>query len=174
MSNHDLFSPVSQAIVKLCGSKLEAEAPLYADYAELFVRSVSRFMDTTVTINTEEPFMPPDGHTHIVSQAILGDISLVTGIFAADSVFLELARRYSCEQLSEVDGLACDSVTEFINVLNGLFAVDLAKRDMEVDLDIPKITADEEPLGNKQLIVRIETNFGYFYMVMAVDEFILA
>ena len=166
--------PVKAAIEKLAGIELENELPLYADYADLFVRSLIRFMDTPAIINTAEPYLPPEGSTHIVSQALLGDINLVTGLYAADEIFIELARRYSCEQISTVDDLAKDSVTEFLNVLNGLFAVDLAKREMEVDLDAPKVAEDQEPFGNKQMVVRIETGFGEFFMVMAVDEFVLA
>ena len=65
---------------------------------------------------------PPN---HVVSQRMSGDVSMVGGILAEDKVFLELARRYSHEKLDSVDLLAIDCVGEFLNVMTGLFAVEL-------------------------------------------------
>lgn len=168
-------SVISEAIDILAPADLENEKALYGNYAEVFMRSLIRFLNTPALIDVNVPVIDGDCvKTHIVSQALVGDTELVAGIYAPDEVFLELACRYSQESLEKIDDLAKDSILEFINVMNGLFAVELANRQIEVDLDLPRLAANSEPFGNQQLTVRIDMGFGSFLLVMAGDEFIIS
>lgn len=165
--------PICEAVGKAAGAELENELPSYVAFTEVFMRSLVRFMDTPAVINVAEPFIFGGAESsHIVSQELVGDVSLVTGIYATDDVFIELAKRYSCEPLETVDGIAIDSLMEFINVLNGLYAVELSRNDQEADLEAPKWAENQEPLGNQQLVLRIDTGFGSFALIMAADEFV--
>lgn len=167
-------SPVKAALKNLEMEELENEMESYTDYAEMFIRLLSTFLDIPVVINLHEPFIDTAIPSHIVSQAMVGDVSFVAGIYASDDVFLELARRYSNESLTEINDMAVDSVTEFLNVLNGLYAVELAKEELDIDLDIPRTAEHQEPMGYQQLVVGIQTGFGLFLLVLAADEFICA
>jgi len=164
---------IRASVRRLAGNDLKTEAEAYGDFAEIFMRSFIRFMDTPAVIDNREPILGDKDQSHIVSQRLIGDLSMTTGILSADDVFIEMARRYSHEDINEVDELAADSLTEFLNVVNGLFAVDMARQDRDVDLEAPKIRANLLPVGNHQLMLRVHTAFGSFILVIASDEFVL-
>lgn len=167
-------SPVRQVVLdKAAKAELFMEADRYADFSELFVRSFKRFMQTPVIVKADEPITESAELSHIVSQRLLGDVTMVTGIHAQDDVFLEMARRFSGEDITEVDELTVDSLCEFLNVINGLFAVDVARQELEIDLDAPRVAENSYADGNLQLVLLIETGFGKFALVLAGDEFVL-
>ncbi len=164
---------IRASVRQVAGESLKVESVAYGDFAEIFIRSFIRFMDTPAVIDNREPLLGDQDQSHIVSQRLIGDISMTTGIVTADPMFIEMARRYSHEDITEIDELAADSLTEFLNVVNGLFAVDMARQDRDVDLEAPKIEANRLPVGNHQLLLRIHTAFGSFVLVIASDEFVL-
>ena len=94
------------------------------------------------------------------------------GLIAIDDVFLELAKRYSQEELPEIDELAVDSVEEFLNVVNGLFTIHLAKEKLTAELGLPKSGENVQPTGRDQLRLKVITAFGSFEAVLSADEFI--
>ena len=93
-------------------------------------------------------------------------------IILLQDVFVEMARRYSHEDLHSVDEMATDSLGEFLNVVNGLFAVDMARQDLEIDLGMPRVEENVLPTGNRQLLLHVCTAFGSFALVIAADEFV--
>ena len=168
-------SPIKEAVRRLVegNEELTAEAESYAEFTELFMRSFMRFMDTTAVVNFCEPEYEGMFASHIISQRLSGEISFVSGIYASDKVFVEMAQRYSREKIDDADELAEDSIAEFLNVVNGLFVVDLGKRDLDLDLEAPRIGKNKHPMGSRQLQLCIDTGFGSFELVMAADEFTL-
>lgn len=167
-------SPVKDAVRRLAADdSFEAERAVYADFTELFMRFFARFMDTPAVVNFCEPDIAADEGTRVVSQRLMGAVSFVSGVYAETPVFMEMAQRYGHELISEPDGLAEDCVVEFLNVVNGLFIVDLGKHDMDVDLDVPRIGVNQEPMGSGQLLLPIDTGFGSFALVLAQTEITL-
>ncbi len=168
-------SPIKEAVRRLASDneELAAELESYAEFTELFMRSFVRFMDTPAIINYCEPDYEGMFASHIVSQRLSGQISFVSGIYASDKIFVEIAKRYSREEIDDADEMAEDSISEFLNVVNGLFVVDLGKRDLDLDLEAPRIGQNKHPQGSKQLQLCIDTGFGSFTLVMAADEFSL-
>lgn len=170
-------SPIKEAVRQIAeqNEELAAEKEVYADFSELFMRSLMRFMDTPAVVS----FGDPDDEeamfaSHTVSQRLSGSVSFVSGIHAGDKVFVEMARRYSREEIEEADEMAEDSVAEFLNVVNGLFVVDLGKRDLDLDMEAPRIGRNTRPMGSRQLQLCIDTGFGPFSLVLAADEVTLA
>lgn len=161
-----------EAVVQCAGTDLEEEIEFYAEYVDVFMRSLIRFMDTPAVINKAEQPLENEEQMHFISQRLTGDLNLVAGILATDDVLVEMARRYSQEDVVEADELALDCVTEFLNVMNGLYIVSLAKRDLELDLELPRMAKNKRPLANKQLTLPVDTGFGLFYLLLAADEFL--
>ena len=168
-------SPIKEAVRRLASDneELAVELDSYAEFTELFMRSFMRFMDTPAVINYCEPEYEGMFASHIVSQRLSGQISFVSGIYANDRIFVEMARRYSREEIDDADEMAEDSISEFLNVVNGLFVVDLGKRDLDLDLEAPRIGQNKHPQGSKQLQLCVDTGFGSLTLVMAADEFTL-
>ncbi len=171
------INPVREAVRRIAeeNEDLAVEEETYADFTELFMRSLMRFMDTPAIIHTYVPEEEIDTvfASHIVSQRLSGSsgaVGFVSGIYAGDKVFVELARRYSHELINEADELAEDSVAEFLNVVNGLFVVDLGKKDYDLDLEAPRIGRNTRPMGSNQLQLGVDTGFGSFALVLAEDE----
>lgn len=164
--------PVRDAVRRVGRDLLETEVERYSDFVGLFLRSVIRFMDTPAAISYEAMALTDAARTVAVSQRLFGDLNLVTGLFAREDVFVEMARRYSHEDLHSVDEMATDSLGEFLNVVNGLFAVDMARQDLEIDLGMPRVEENVLPTGNRQLLLHVCTAFGSFALVIAADEFV--
>lgn len=96
---------------------------------------------------------------------------MTAGVMADDEVFLELGRRYSGEELTEIDELAIDCVAEFLNVLNGLYIVNLSHMDMDVDILEPRRAVNVLPEASRLAAFTVATEFGNFVLYMAEDEF---
>ena len=166
--------PLAEAIRRAAGGSLAEELPLYTEYAGVAVLSFKRFMKIACVIDPHaEPFAA-DLPRYIVSQAITGGVSIVAGLEAPEDVFLELARRYSHEDFSAPDALALDSLAEFLNVLNGFFAVRLGEREIELDLELPRtaraLNAKASP--SKLLRLHLDSPVGAFALLLAADEFL--
>lgn len=143
----------------------------YSEYGELFIDTMRDLVHTeAVVIGLDDS--EPVGTTYGVSQRITGATNIACGIIASEDVFLQIAARYSGEPLCIVDELAIDSVTEYINVVNGLFAVELASRELETELTIPLWKKNPRPDASDQLKIKIATAFGTFTLVLAIDEFL--
>lgn len=164
---------LNQAAMKdLNFESLEEEYMLYSEYTDMFLRAVSRFMHADAFINlSPDPFSGEEGKITI-SQRLNGDIDLITGIMAEESTILAMARKYSQEDIDEVDELAIDSVAEFLNVTNGLYIVNLSNRNLNVDLEPFHFARNVLPAGNKQIVIRIDIEEGSFDLILAADEII--
>jgi len=164
--------PVRTAVERAAGGAWGEELEMYSDYMELFLDSMNKFMHTEAVVSPVLAEASVEGEARASSQRIGGDVSLVTGLVASDPVFLELARRYSEEDLAEIDELAVDSLEEFLNVINGIFTIDLARKKVDAELGLPRSGENVQPHSSRQLCLRIYTAFGSFRVVLAVDEFI--
>lgn len=165
-------NPVVAAIQSVKIDEIGTDMEFYGEYVNAFFRSLLRFMDTNAVVVPEKTLFHNAEETYAVSQRLSGDLSLAAGIMAQENVFLEMARRYSHEDIPLMDDLAVDSIAEFLNVMNGLFAVNLSKRDMDVDLEMPRSACNVHPDGSHQLLLRVFTDFGSFVLILAMDEFL--
>lgn len=164
--------PVRTAVMRAAGSEYAAEINTYSDYVELFTDSLRDLMHTesvvsNAAVSTDEP-LP----SYAVSQHISGDFNLTIGLIASEKVYLELAERYSQEEMPQVNDLAIDSVEEFLNVVNGLFCIELANQKLEAELDIPHSAMNIHPCGSRQLRLRLYTSIGPFQTILSADEFL--
>ena len=142
---------------------------IYGGYVELFIRSLLRFVNTTSLIMPEQPVLDV-AQKHLISQKMVGESAFAVGILLAEDTLIEMARRYSEEEITEVDELAIDSVAEFLNVTNGLYIVNLSNQGIDMDLEPQKMGKDMMPVGNKQAVIDINTNFGLIQLILAADD----
>ena len=164
--------PVADAVKRIVHTYdgLNPVDEAYGKYAEMFVGALQRFMDTDAVVLTE-PAEPVFEDSLIVSQSMGGAISVSAAILTNEDSFLEMANRYSGERFENIDELAEDSLTEFVNVINGLFIVEQSGPDMDMDLDTPRIGRNSCPMASSLVAMRIATDFGSFVLYLAEDEF---
>lgn len=148
--DHSLSDEQFQAITKgdvelLLNQMLHLEAssdkPLLLDYITLFAKNIIRFVDEQLHMETLPTTNVLSGD-RIVYQKIHGDIELFTAIIAEETVFLDIASKYSQEALSSIDELAEASVSEFLNLHNGLVTVNLSNQGTELDMEPQQVVAN--------------------------------
>jgi CheY-specific phosphatase CheX len=146
-------------------SQEDKNVELYYDYVSLFLRAIVRFLDTSPLLisATHEQ----DSDRWFVSQSMTGDITLHSSFTAEDSVLLELARRYSGEEISEMNELAIDSTGEFLNVANGLFCINLSNMGLDLDLHPQTVIKGAAFGGESNYVVVIDTGFGRIDLIMS-------
>lgn len=164
--------PVRTAVLQAARDGYPEEIGFYSDYMELFMDSLRDLIGMEAVVSCEAELAREPEPAYAVSQNINGDFNLTIGIIASEPMYLEIARRYSGEELTTVDDMAVDSVEEFLNVINGLFCIEQANQKTDAELDIPHSGKDIHPCGSHQLCLRIYTAVGSFQAVLAADEFL--
>lgn len=102
----------------------------------LAIRNVIRFISTEVSFESleEVEFL---SFEHIATQAVKGDHSILLGFAGNDTSLLSIANPFAKEEFTEIDADSFDSVCEFINCINGLYASALSKENIEIDMEPP-------------------------------------
>ena len=106
---------------------------LHYDYVTLLLKNVVRFLNDQPLLSRPLPLSKqPEGW--IISQQAVGDHILSTALVLSDSSLVDLAARFSQEEITQVDDLAKDSVAEFLNLHNGVFLINMSDKGLEFDL----------------------------------------
>lgn len=102
----------------------------------LAIRNIIRFISTEVSFESleEVEFL---SFEHIATQAVKGDHSILLGFAGNDTSLLSIANPFAKEDFTDIDADSFDSVCEFINCINGLYASALSKENIEIDMEPP-------------------------------------
>lgn len=120
--------------------KDNAIPPTVKDYIALTARNLVRFIDTQVRMEQVEKVNEYTA-SFVASQELDGNYKVFTG-FCGDGVGLKhIADAYAKEVFETVDLDALDSVCEFLNCNNGLYATKLSYEDVELDM-LPPVMKD--------------------------------
>ena len=115
----------------------------------------------------------PAGPVSVQPNSVVswGDATVVT---AAAQPVISPAKTTDAQTVSVEDlkGDAVDALEEFLNVVNGLYIVELANRKIEPNLDFPLANEDVIPRGSHQLLLRVYTEAGDFILVLSTDAFL--
>ncbi len=94
-------------------------------------------------------------------QMIIGDLHLKFYISASNDGLLAIANSFSGETFTTVSEDALDSVGEFINCVNGLFATNMSYENLSVDMNSPEYSMEGPFISNEMLyVIPIHAN-GY-------------
>lgn len=139
-------------------------AELYYSYISLILRNMVRFLNDIPILAANVSF---DGKARgwVVRQNIVGEVDLVTALVADDAVLIELAARYSQEELNAVDELSKDSVAEFLNLANGLFCVNASDKGLDLNLE-PQTISHNEHLPVTGHVIPITLSFGKILLII--------
>lgn len=102
-------------------------------YLELFIRNLIRFIDDEVAL---EEASEADSYSfdYLVTQRIEGEGEFFNGFAATDAVLKKFASVYAGEELTEMDNLAADALSEFLNCQNGLFISQMFNAGTNMDM----------------------------------------
>jgi CheY-specific phosphatase CheX len=141
------------------------ETKAYAKYLSLFVKNMIRFIDDQVYIELAEKDANTQG-AWLVYQEIVGQSPLYTGMSLNEDVFLKIASVYAEEELTVVDELAMASVSEFLNLHNGIYLVNMSNWGVELNMKPQEIAANASVSG-ESFIVKVNTSKGSFHLILS-------
>lgn len=143
------------------------KAETYYSYIALFFRNIVRFLNDNPALIWPQPLELVCPEDWYVTQAIDGDVSFTTGLLMEESVLLEMASRFSGENLTEIDELTLDSVAEFLNVNNGVFSGVLSEAGTEVNLQPQQVSQTIDRGKENGYRIPIGLSFGRIDLLLS-------
>lgn len=137
----------------------------YVEYLMLFVRNIVRFIgDDFAFAGCAKN--PETKNAYLCSQDVTGAVSAYTAIGGDKDVFYALASRYAGEQVED-DEFAEACAGEFLNLQNGLFAVNVSNtRNTELDLT-PQVSEKDVTLNlDDGIQVSLAFSFGTLNVII--------
>ena len=135
ISDSDISNADEALAMKLISNFYKFDADIRSDYIRSYIsmlfKNLIRFIGYDFapleSVNSENIIR------NVVMQDISGGMNMSTMIYGDDSVMVELASRFSGEALDDYDEYTQACVSEFLNLHNGLFAVNISN-DKGVEL----------------------------------------
>lgn len=144
--------------------------PYITEIVGLVLRNITRFVSTNYYIEHIH-HVTQFKYKFIAGQKVTGDHNIYLA-FASDDQpdgICLLASRFARENITQIGDDVADAVGEFANTNNGIFASELSKKNVLIDMEPPFAYMDQEVEGNGYIIdLFIEGKKVSLYI--AVDE----
>lgn len=151
-SDSDIDALKSGDIDRIIPVFVDTDAPFYGDCISLTLRNVVRFINNNIVIQkaykTNEYSLGA-----LASQKMVGDHEVFVGFACKDKELLAIANPFAKEEFSDMDEDAFDSVCEFINCTNGLYASKLSHEDIHIDMTPPLFYTGKKIVSQGDIIV---------------------
>lgn len=131
---------------------MKAEDPRYASLIGLTLRNIVRFVTSYIRME-KGSFVSSLNAKYIAYQHTTGDYDGFLGFVCNDDGILTLADGYAKEKFETVDEDALDSVCEFTNCVNGLYATELSYQNISIDMLPPEFLFDGTIEGEGEFFV---------------------
>lgn len=130
----------------------------YIEYLMLFIRNAVRFIgdDFAFAGCTKNP---ETKNAYLCSQDITGAVSAYTAIGGDKNAFYTLASRYAGEQVDD-DEFAEACAGEFLNLQNGLFAVNVSNTQ-SIELDLTPQVSEKDVTLNLDDGIQVSLAFSF-------------
>ncbi len=120
---------------------VEAPDNRYLGLIGLALRNIIRFVSSYLRIE-EGSFVSSVKARYLAYQHTIGDYEGFLGFCSDDDGILAIAEGYAKESFGTVDEDALDSVGEFTNCVNGLYAAELSYQNVHLDMKPPELLFD--------------------------------
>lgn len=112
------------------------EDTILKDCISLAIRNIIRFINNEIMLKKAYK-VNTYSFGSLAFQQMVGDHSIFVGFAGKDKELLTIAGPFAKETFTEMDEDAFDSVCEFINCTNGLYASKLSQEDVHIDMTPP-------------------------------------
>lgn len=110
------------------------DAALYTEYVSLLFKNMVRFVGDDF-IPLKSIIFEEFECRNFTYQTIEGEFNVYTALECDDNTLIEFASRFSQEEYRDIDEYVTASVSEFMNLNNGIFCVNMSNTDrMELEL----------------------------------------
>jgi CheY-specific phosphatase CheX len=105
------------------------------------------------------------------SQAIIGDMHIKVYMTSNDDGLLGIANYFTGDKYEAVNNDALDSVSEFINCINGIYSTNLSYENVSVDMSTPEYSMVGPFISDvKMYIIPIHANGYTFKAILEVFD----
>lgn len=123
-------------IEKTVEALTKAKEP-YLSMISLILKNIIRFVSTDLSVG-ELTHVTEVTANYIALQELKGSYSAMLALTCMKDELLKIASPFAKEEFERVDADALDSVCEFINCTNGIFASKLSFEDVDLDMLPPQ------------------------------------
>lgn len=121
---------------------IDEESSDYKDIIGLTLRNIVRFVSSYIRVEKGE-FVKEASFKAAAYQHTIGAYNGMLGFASNDDAgILKIADGYAKESFGAVDEDALDSVAEFTNCVNGLYAAELSFNEIKIDMQPPEYHID--------------------------------
>ncbi len=148
---------------------IDTDIPFCSECLSLFLRNIVRFISTNVII---KKLYKATDYTFgsLASQKMIGDHEFFIGFAAKGKELLAIANAFAKEEFAEVDEDAFDSVCEFINTTNGLYASKLSHEDIHIDMTPPLFYTEKKITSNKIYVLPLMIDGKQIDLLITIDN----
>ncbi|MHB8128340.1 MAG: chemotaxis protein CheX [Mobilitalea sp.] len=151
-SDSDIDAIKSGDIDRIIPVFIDSDAPLSGECISLTIRNIVRFINNNIVIKKSYKI-----HDYsfgaLALQHMVGDHEFFVGFASKGNELLAIANPFAKEEFTEMDADAFDSVCEFINCTNGLYASKLSHEDIHIDMAPPLFYSEKKITSKGDIIV---------------------
>lgn len=137
LSNSDIAAMKIGNIDDLLNVFVPIDNVLYTSLYGLALRNIVRFISSYIRFEGLQKVNSYSAKA-MALQKTIGDHHGFVGFASDDNAILTVADGYAGEYFEKVDEDALDSVGEFVNCINGLFATELSYKSISIDMLPPE------------------------------------
>ena len=168
--SNEQYDKVALLIARFFTDQLVNDPGCYASYITLFFNNIVRFIGQDFT--PSKVIITDDLETgHMAIQKVKGKYNLITGIVMEEETLISFASRYAGEEFYENDEFTQAALEDFLNLHNGLFAVNISNAEgEELQLEPPEyVTEKLDP--RDYYVIPLDFPFGEVHFFFAsIDE----
>lgn len=170
LSDSDIEALKSGDIDRIVPVFADTDVPFSGKYISLAIRNTVRFINNNVLL--KKSYKVNDySFGSLACQRLVGDHELFIGLACKDKELLQIASPFAKEEFTRLDEDAFDSVCEFINCINGLYASKLSHEDIHIDMTPPLFYEGKKVASKGDIYVMpVIINGEQSDLLVAVDQ----
>lgn len=169
-TQHDMLninSDKNHSIIKYFFNFDKTKNPDYfVSYVELLLNNLIRFLGDDFTLMLTNKVEETQTKKLLFMQKVLGPFSTTSTLTLDENAMIEFACRYADEKFTEINEYVEASVCDFLNLHNGLFAVNISQEyDIELNLTPPEIIEKSNSVENEEMEYTISICYPFGNMI---------
>lgn len=116
---------------------VDSNIPFASDCIALLIRNIIRFVNNNILLK-KGYWIKNYSFPSLAYQNLIGTHNLFIGLAGKDEALLTIASPFAKEEFTEMNDEAFDSVCEFLNCSNGLYASKITTGDIQMDMTPPQ------------------------------------
>lgn len=140
---------------------------ILCQYTILFIKNIMRFLYLQPWLSLEG--MQKNDDTVIIRQYLNNEKSLLSAMVMSESCMNKVAATFAKIEIIDDSELVEASVTEFLNLHNGIFSVNMSNKGKKYDLIPPEVIRNKSNISLEGHEINIQTVLGEITLILAAS-----